>query len=91
MTNKPTDLERAEELFAFLQGDVPDKITITNSQTIWYLGNQFWAVPDTIALCDLCEELFDSTNEGSYSEDGPPYHFCGACEHLRPAPDGEEP
>ena len=89
------DLTKAEELFAFLQGDIPDgykiaaehipRLTADQAWTvIWYLGNQYWRVPDTIERCDVCGELFDSNCEGGYTEEGPPYHFCEACDHLRP-------
>jgi len=46
---------------------------------IWYLGNQYWQVPDFIERCDVCGDLFDSEQEGGYHEEGPPYHYCDTC------------
>ncbi len=96
MTDKPSNLERMEEVFAFLQGQMPDTIHIENKSKIpnltpdqawtvlWYLGNEYWQVPDYIERCDVCGDLFDSESGGGYTENGPPYHFCDGCDHLRP-------
>jgi len=108
MSESRDDLELAEEAFAFLQGVLPDNISISNKSKIpnltadqawtvlWYLGNQYWQVPDTIERCDVCGDLFDSNKEGGYTDSGPPYHFCAAHDYLRPhdpdccCPDCEE-
>ncbi len=90
--SKPTDLERTEELFAFLQGTVPEgfqidpvpKLTADQAWTvIWYLGEMHWQVPDYIERCDVCGDLFDSNGEGDCLDYGEaPYHFCGECEYT---------
>ena len=96
MTEKNTeDLAKAKTLFAFLQGDVPDGYHIATDKVphltedqawivIWYLGNLFWQVPDTVERCGVCGALFHSECEGGYTDNGPPYHFCDGCDHLRP-------
>ncbi len=89
--DKRDALEMTEELFLFLQGDVPDGIHLECDKVpklsadqawsvIWYLGNLFWKVTDYIERCDVCGELYDSNSEGAYLDYGkPPHHFCEAC------------
>ena len=86
-----TDLEKSEELFQFLQGNMPDGYQITKSRrpkltadqawtVIWYLGNQYWRVPDRIERCDVCGGLFDAHSEGDCLDFGKsPTHFCESC------------
>ena len=88
------DLERTEELFQFLQGKIPagyrirkshmPKLTADQAWTaIWYLGNQYWQVPDFIERCGVCGDLYDSQREGDCLDFGKsPYHFCDACMHT---------
>ena len=88
---KSTELERTQELFEFLRGTVPDDCKIEYSHVpklspdqawtvIWYLGNQYWQVPDFIERCDVCGDLFDSEREGECLDYGEaPYHFCDTC------------
>lgn len=92
MSDKPDDMERANELFAFLQGNSPKDCVIKRSHmpkltpdqawtVIWYLGNEYWRVPDYIERCCLCGELYDSNREGACLDYGkPPYHFCEQCQ-----------
>ncbi len=89
-SSKPerTNLEMTEDLFAFLQGDVPagchyiDVPHLTAAQAwtvIHHLGNLHWQVPDFIERC-ACGDLFDSELEGDCLDYGEfPFHFCGAC------------
>ena len=91
--SKKTDLDRTEELFAFLQGVVPKGIhldptavpKLTDDQAwnvIWYLGELSWQVTDHIERCEVCGELFNSNGDGTCLDYGEaPYHFCGCCEH----------
>jgi len=86
-----TDLERAVELFEFLQGTVPanyvidpdhvPRLTADQAWTmIWYLGNQFWQVPNHVERCDVCGELYNSEAEGDCLDYGDsPYQFCDGC------------
>lgn len=90
-TDERDDLELAEELFEFLQGRAPEgyrirrghmpKLTANQAWTvIWYLGNQFWQVPDTIERCDVCGNIHDSESEGECLDYGKgPYQFCDNC------------
>ena len=90
------DLGKTQELFDFLQGKVPDRCHLAESEmptltadqawtVVWYLGNLYWQVPDYIERCDVCGDLFDSNSEGTCLDYGDaPYDFCGACE------DGED-
>ena len=87
-----TELERTEELFRFLQGVIPDDFHIADDEiprltevqawtAIWYLGNQYWQVPNYIERCGVCGDLFDTRCDGTCLDyDDPPYHFCGGCE-----------
>ena len=89
--DKRDELERVEELFAFLQGQMPDDTHVAKSHrpklsadqawtVIWYLGNEYWQVPDYIERCDLCGELFNSEAGGACLDYGKaPYHFCDNC------------
>lgn len=91
-TNDERDaLEMTEELFAFLQGDVPETIHLGCDKVpklsadqawsvIWYLGNLYWKVTDYIERCDVCGTLYDSNREGACLDYGhAPYHFCEGC------------
>lgn len=85
------DLERTEELFAFLQGTVPDRCIIARGHVpkltadqawtvIWYLGNQYWQVTDRVERCDVCGFLYHAWQEGHCLDYGrKPYFFCECC------------
>ena len=100
--NKHDDLKMTEELFAFLQGDIPDTIRIIKEEVpklsadqawtvIWYLGNLYWQVTDYIERCDVCGSLYDSNKEGDCLDCGkPPYHFCDGCTDSEEYRDKEE-
>lgn len=89
-----SDLERTEELFQFLQGNVPAGYQIDSAHVpqltddqawtaIWYLGNLYWQVPDFIERCDVCGSLFDTRCGGTCLDYGDePYHFCDGCIHT---------
>lgn len=104
-----TELERTEDLFRFLRGEVPEgckiqkrkmpKLTADQAWTvIWWLGNEYWQVPDFIERCGVCGDLFDSEREGACLDYGKaPYHFCDDCIHtnafqkkLKQSPDNSE-
>jgi len=85
-----SDLEWIQELYLFLQGNVPDGITLgrggrprlTQKQAfsvIWYLQEHFPLLPDEIERCDACGQLYDSYAEGNYSEKRQK-HFCHMCD-----------
>lgn len=85
------DLENSEELFEFLQGNIPSgyhlaaesipRLTPEQAWTvIWYLQNKYWQVPDHIERCDICGNLYDSWREGETLDFGKPPHFvCDGC------------
>lgn len=87
--NERSDLDRTEELFAFLQGIQPEghkikdipKLTPEQAWTvIWYLGNQYWQVTDHVYRCDVCGDLYDGDESGECMDYGrAPYFFCDEC------------
>lgn len=84
-----TNLEKTQELYDFLQGNIPENIRTDNPPTltaeqawtvIWFLGNQYWQVPDCIEKCDVCDSLYHTWEEGECMDYGkPPFFFCGSC------------
>ncbi len=87
---KREPLDRIQEIFDFLQGTVPPGMSIPAAHVPHLTGDQAWEVihyiqelhselPDHIERCDVCGTMFDSANEGGYTEDGPPHHFCDPC------------
>lgn len=84
-------LAKTHDLFDFLQGTPPpgyeikkkDQPKLTEDQAwtvIWFLGNQYWQVPDHIERCCLCGAIYDSHNSGDCLDYGrAPYHFCDSC------------
>jgi len=76
-----SDLDRANKLFDFLQGAVPQgfrfgkpeqipRLTADQAETVLYVLSedkdfQNWSVPDSIERCGVCGDLYDSDNEGS--------------------------
>jgi len=91
--SEPTDLERAVELLAFLQGQVPKGIQIKHppnltadqaDDVLYVLGEHFkgWSVPDSIRRCEVpgCGQLYDSDSEGGCLDFGEsPHFFCDDC------------
>lgn len=89
-----TDLEWVNEFYKFLQGEIPETISIGKGHKpkmsvkkawsiIWYLQEHFPLLPDHINKCDNCDELFDCWSEGIYWETKGK-HYCGCCQHLVP-------
>jgi recombinational DNA repair protein RecR len=86
-----SELTKAHELFDFLQGKPPPgykiskknqpKLTEDQAWTIiWFLGNQYWKVPDHIERCDMCGAIYDRNHSGDCLDYGrSPYHFCSSC------------
>lgn len=86
-----TELERTEDLFRFLQGEVPEgckirrghmpRLTADQAWTvIWWLGNEYWQVMDYIERCCVCGGLYDSHRSGTCLDYGnAPHHFCDTC------------
>ncbi len=98
MSRQPTELERTRALFEFLQGSAPRGYSVpvgemprlTSDQAwtvVWYLGNQYWRVPDFIQRCDRCGDLYNSECDGGFREpgdvgEGVPSGFrCDSCIH----------
>lgn len=87
-----SDLEWIEEFNDFLQGTLPDGITMSESRkpkltpeqsfaVIWYLQEHFCLLPDHIEKCSNCDKVYDSYETGIYSEKESKF-FCQSCEHL---------
>lgn len=81
-----TDLAWVDEFNDFLQGKMPDGITmpdppnLTEKQAfsvIWYLQEHFCLIPDNIERCVDCGVFFDSNGEGDYDEELG--NFCDNC------------
>jgi len=76
-------LEQTENLYRFLQGQVPDCLTLetppalTKGQAfsvIYYLQEILHIIPDKYEKCRECGDLFDSELEGCS------YLVCSGCE-----------
>jgi len=91
---KPDQLATAQTLFDFLRGRVPDGYKLAEHRVphltpdqawcvVWYVQELHMQLSDAIERCDVCGDLFDSNREGGYAEDGPPWHFCEACNDNR--------
>lgn len=92
------ELRKVEELYRFLQGHAPDGYSVDENHipnlddgrawtVIWYLGNLYWKIPDTVEKCDSCGDLYHSDAQGVFKEEGEvakgsPYGFrCDDCAH----------
>lgn len=89
------DMDWIQEFNEFLQGKLPENISIPDEDIVkltpnqaysvlWYLREHFSILPDNFVKCDNCDDIFDDGKEGYYSEKGNDigHHFCGACDHL---------
>lgn len=85
------DLEWIEEFYRFLQGAIPESVSIaphnrpkmTKKQAftvIWYLQEHFPLLPDNIEQCFECKELFDTHCSGLYWETKG-RHYCDGCSY----------
>lgn len=89
-----TDEKWIVEFFNFLQGDIPEGISLGEGKlelskdqaynVLWYLREHFPILPDFFCQCDVCKEIYNSDNSGYYSEKGNDFgnSFCNACNHL---------
>lgn len=88
------DLKWIEEFYKFLQGEIPEEISIGRGHQpkltdkkantiIWYLQEHLRILPAHIERCDTCGSLFDSWSEGIYWETKGK-HYCGGCDYLVP-------
>lgn len=89
-----TAKELVVEFYDFLQGNIPETISIGRGHrpklskkqafsVIWYLQEHLRIIPDTIEQCWSCEELYDSNLGGTYWE-SKCRHYCGCCEYKIP-------
>ncbi len=90
-----SDLEKMDEFYRFLQGHIPEGITIGRGHKpilsekkamaiIWYLQEHLSIFPDHIERCDTCGSLYDSWSEGLHWETKGK-NYCAGCDHLVPA------
>jgi hypothetical protein len=85
------DLERTQELYNFLQGQMPEGVTVAKRKrpnltpeqawtVVWYLGNEYWQVTDRVEKCEVCGDLYHTWEGGGCLDYGKaPYHFCDGC------------
>jgi hypothetical protein len=84
-----TDLEWIKEFYEFMQGDMPEGISLGKGgnpklskekafSIIWYLQEHFSILPDHIEKCSECGELYDSHSSGYHSELKGKF-FCDGC------------
>jgi len=90
-----SDLEWIQEFHNFLQGDIPESITLSDDHRvkltpeqskaiIWYLQEHFPVFPDTIEMCNVCKEMYDSCSGGSHYEIEAK-NYCDSCDYLSEA------
>lgn len=67
-------IEKVEELYEFLQGEVPEPISMKKPphlseqmafKIIWFLQERMHILPDHIERCKTCGRLYDTYNEGN--------------------------
>jgi len=98
--NEPEEitLEQVETLYAFLQGECPERFCIkampnlTPDQAfavIYYLQEGLGLIPDKYEKCRECDDLYDSANEGCSAGlcEG---HYTSMCPHCGDGVDCED-
>lgn len=91
------DMDWIQEFNEFLQGTLPENISIPDEDIVkltpnqaysvlWFLREHFAILPDSFCKCDSCDSIYDGDSEGYYSEEGNEigHNFCGGCDHLAP-------
>lgn len=89
-----SDVEWVEEFYNFLQGELPEGMSIGKGHKpqmshkkawsiIWYLQEHLPVLPSKIEKCDNCGTLYNSYLEGIYWE-SKGKNFCAGCDHLVP-------
>ena len=89
-----TDCEWMQEFFDFLQGDNKTPVVLSRGRQpkmskkkafaiIYYLQEHLPVFSDHIEVCDVCKDLFDTEQEGTYWETKGK-HYCGCCEDIVP-------
>ena len=84
--------DQVVELFEFLQGNNPDNILMGKRnhpkmnrekafKVIWFLQEHLRILPDTIEMCSVCKDLYDTWQEGFY-DDKKYKHYCNGCIDL---------
>jgi len=75
MAREKISLEDVEKLYRYLQGDVPENLTIKCPvklssrkafEVIYYLQEIMCILPDHYGRCRTCGDLYDSENEGHF-------------------------
>ena len=81
------NLEKTEELYAFLKGETPEGFTLNGQPQlseevaftiIYVLQEKFNLIPDHFEQCGECKELFDMECEGHHF-DGVGINLCDGC------------
>lgn len=84
---RPVSLERVQEFYDFLTGQVPANIKIPPRMTpklskrmaftiVWFLQEQTQVFPDTYEQCRKCRELYNTENDGYEGK-------CDGCTNVR--------
>jgi len=82
VNKKAMSFKETENLYTFLQGDVPEEISLQEPPqlsekmafgVIYYLQEIVGIIPDHYERCNECSRLYDSDDEGESTEDGT---FC---------------
>lgn len=75
---EPDELERVQQFHEFLQGQLPDGVTVGNPpkmtavdafSVIWFLQEVAGLISDSIEMCAYCGTLFGSNKEGYIGEE----------------------
>ena len=75
-----SDIEKVREFYNFLIED-KGNFKLSNTEAfaiIYYLQENLPVFPDSIEMCNSCEELFESPDNGIYLEDKG-IHLCNIC------------
>lgn len=89
-----SDLDKINELYKFLQGEIPEGIHLVRGHVpnfsekkafavIWFLQEHLSIFPDRIERCDSCGDLFDTHCEGIHWE-SKGKNYCGGCDWKVP-------
>lgn len=82
------EIEWVNEFYEFLKGELPEWVNTSPKlnhrkafSVIYYLQEKFPIINEYIEKCDVCNELYNSYEEGLYIEKPYKgnYHFCNSC------------
>lgn len=77
MARNAISIEEVEKLYKFLQGEVPENITVKRPPrlsgrqaftVVWFLQEVMHLLPDRYERCKTCGDLYDSEQGGSLTD-----------------------